>query len=86
MTNNYNQITIVQHLINMLPHTQFQHTRIEKLCQNNFFAREQKFPTDQDRLTEFYSHLLFDDQKKIIFCFVPKVCVCVCDLVAIFDG
>ena len=69
----------------MLPHTQFQHTRVEKLCQNNVFTREQKFPTDEDRLTDFHSHLLFDDEIKITFCCVPKVSVfgggvyaCVC--------
>ena len=60
----------------MLPHTQFQHTRVEELCQNNVFTREQKFPTDDDRLTDFHSHLLFDDEKNITFYCVPKVSVC----------
>ena len=31
---------------------------------------------DKDRLTDFHSHLLFDDEKKITFCCVPKVSVC----------
>ena len=35
-----------------------------------------KFPTDKDHLTDFHSHLLFDYEKKIIFCCVPKVSVC----------
>lgn len=51
--------------ISMLNYLQLQKERIRKMC------RKQKFPSKE--ITELYGHLIFDDEKKVIFCFVPKV-------------
>ena len=53
--------------------TQFQQERINKFCQENYMAREMKYP-EGDALDGFTRHLMFDDPHKVIFCFVPKVC------------
>lgn len=50
----------------------FQRTQMKRLCQNYNFQHEQKYPFG-DKLLEFNRHLIFDDQRKVIYCFVPKI-------------
>ncbi len=51
---------------------QFQQKRVSEMCQKHTFPREQRLPLYDD-LTLFFRHLMFDDKRKAIFCFVPKV-------------
>ena len=48
------------------------------MCKSHFFSREQFYPNTEDTITAFHEHLIFEDKKKVIYCYVPKVCVCVC--------
>lgn len=43
------------------------------MCKKHYLTKEQKFPKRGEEITEFYNHLIFDDEKKAIYCFVPKV-------------
>lgn len=52
---------------------QFQKQRINQLCRKYYFSGEQHFPKNEGLLSSFHRHLMFDDHKKVIFCFVPKV-------------
>ena len=51
---------------------QFQQKQIAALCHRYLFSREMKLP-GKDGLREYYSHLIFDDHRKSLFCYVPKV-------------
>jgi len=46
---------------------------MNQLCRKYFFSGEQHFPKDERLPSSFHWHLMFDDHKKVIFCFVPKV-------------
>ena len=52
--------------------SQFQKKRVSEMCSKHVFPREQKLPI-YDELQFFFRHLMFDDKRKAIFCFVPKV-------------
>ena len=55
---------------------------MKRLCQNYNFQHEQKYPFG-DKLLEFNRHLIFDDQRKVIYCFVPKVCLAIRSLMLV---
>ena len=46
---------------------------MNELCRRYPFSGEQHFPKEETQLTSFHRHLMFDDSRKVIFCFVPKV-------------
>lgn len=50
----------------------FQQKRISAMCRKHFFSGEQRLPAN-DNLSVFFRHLMFDDKRKAIFCFVPKI-------------
>jgi hypothetical protein len=58
------------HAIDVVVVFQYQRIQIEKMCRKHFFSREQRLPYNN---APFFRHLMFDDNQKTIFCFVPKV-------------
>lgn len=51
--------------------SQFQQTRVARFCE--LFNMPTTLPTDKERLKELFWHLLYDDSKRMVFCYVPKV-------------
>ena len=55
---------------------QWQQKQIEKYCRKYGLEGEQyQLPNASNRFVRqnLFRHLLFDDQRNLIFCFVPKV-------------
>ena len=42
------------------------------MCRESQFSLERILPIKDDQLV-YFRHLMFDDQRQVIFCFVPKV-------------
>ena len=51
--------------------SQFQQTRVTRFCE--LFNMPTTLPTDKEKLKELFWHLLYDDSKRMVFCYVPKV-------------
>lgn len=49
---------------------QFQQARIEKFCHRNRMPNT--LPQDISKLNATLRHLLYDDSRQLIFCYVPK--------------
>lgn len=59
-------VSLFWYLIN----TQFQKMQIQKFCQCNHLSSS--LPFDPINLYTLRHHLLYDDSKKLILCYVPK--------------
>ena len=46
--------------------------QISHLCKKYQIKGELRLPSDDD-LTAYFRHFIFDDHRRVIFCFVPKV-------------
>ena len=58
---------------------QWQKRQIEHYCQKYDLDKLQnKLPSQKRRdgfiRKKLYRHLIFDDKKRVLFCFIPKVC------------
>ena len=52
--------TLHSHLNVTLPYTQFQQAKMQQFCRK------------QDDLNDLFQHLLYDDEKRLVYCYVPK--------------
>ena len=50
--------------------TQFQQTQVEQFCERENYLSI--LPSNPEDLSTLFTHLLYDDSKKIVFCYVPK--------------
>lgn len=51
-------------------HTQFQQNQVEQFCRRGNYLSI--LPSNPEDLSTLFTHLLYDDSKKIVFCYVPK--------------
>ena len=60
---------------------QWQQKQVEKYCRKYGLVGEQyQLPNATETVVRknLFRHLLFDDSRKLIFCFIPKVKNCMC--------
>ena len=50
--------------------TQFQKAAMVEFCQQH--PETGSMPADEVRQYDLFKHLLYDDEKEVIFCYVPK--------------
>ena len=49
---------------------QFQQEQVNRFCHRHYMSSQ--LPSSPEELSHLFSHLLYDDSKKVVFCYVPK--------------
>ena len=64
---------------------QWQKRQIDHYCKKYGLDKlNNTLPTDPHIREKLYRHLIFDDKKKLLFCFIPKVC-CMQNIIIMVD-
>ena len=62
--------TLHSHLNVTLPYTQFQQAKMQQFCRKHNISN--RLPYTADNLNDLFQHLLYDDEKRLVYCYVPK--------------